>query len=375
VNPTAPALARIADAFPQRYADGRERFRAAARARGANLDEHLHPSARGPEGEALAIDVALLGARDAGALLVVSSGTHGVEGFCGSGIQVALLEDDTVQAALAQSGAALALVHAVNPYGFAHLRRTNEDNVDLNRNFRDFGQPIPPNAAYEEVHGFLVPTCWPPGPDTEQPLGAYLARHGPARLQAAITSGQYRHPDGLFYGGAGPAWSNTVLRAFFAAVAGARRRLCWIDLHTGLGPAGHGEKIYSGPDDAAMLARTRATFGADVTSFYTGSSASAAVTGSVSAAAIDACPQAEYAGIGLEFGTVPLAEAIQALRADQWLVGHPGAPEPVRTAIKRALRHAFYLDDPAWKAMVYGQARVAVHQALQGLASPDRRSW
>jgi hypothetical protein len=94
---------------------------------GAVVESHVHPSARGPDDGELAMDVARVGPPDADALLVVSSATHGVEGFCGSGIQVALLGDPAVAAALASSGAALLLVHAVNPYGFAHVRRTNAE--------------------------------------------------------------------------------------------------------------------------------------------------------------------------------------------------------------------------------------------------------
>ena len=357
----------LSSAFGETYAAARARFRSAADARKAEVNEHVHPRAKGPDGEALAIDVARLGARDAASLLVVTSGTHGVEGFCGSGIQVALLDDPAFHAALTRAGVEALMVHAVNPYGFAHIRRVNEDNIDLNRNFRDFDAPIARNAAYAEVHPFIVPAAWPPGPDTEQKLGAYLAQRGPSALQAAVTVGQYEFPDGLFYGGASPAWSNVVLRYIFRALGAQRRCIGWIDIHTGLGPAGHGEKIYSGPDDAAMLARTRAWFGADVTSFYTGSSTSAEVTGSVSAAAIESCPGVTYAGIGLEFGTVPLEHVLQALRADQWLENHPDAPAPKQAAIKRALRDAFYTDSPIWKGMVYGQARAAVFAALQGL--------
>src|SRR5512143_338848 len=149
-------MATLQTAFAPDYATARARFRAAAAARDAAQTEYLHPAARGPSGETLAIDLAVLGPRDAEALLVVSSGTHGVEGFCGSGIQVALLEDPAITCTLTGGPLALALVHAVNPYGFAHIRRTNEDNVDLNRNFLDFDAPLPSSAAYAEVHGFIV---------------------------------------------------------------------------------------------------------------------------------------------------------------------------------------------------------------------------
>jgi hypothetical protein len=49
--------------------------------------------AAGREGEALAMDVARDGPPDADKLLIVSSACHGVEGFCGSGVQVYALHD------------------------------------------------------------------------------------------------------------------------------------------------------------------------------------------------------------------------------------------------------------------------------------------
>ena len=95
-------------------------------------------------------------------------------------------------------------VHAVNPHGFSYGRRVNEDNVDLNRNFRDFAEPPPVNAAYAEVHPLLLPATWPPPQENEAGIGAWIAPHGERAFQAAVTGGQYAFPDGLFYGGARP---------------------------------------------------------------------------------------------------------------------------------------------------------------------------
>jgi hypothetical protein len=89
-------------------------------------------------------------------------------------------------------------------------------------------------------------------------------------------------------------------------------------------------------------------------------------------AALDACPHPENTGIALEYGTRPLADVMQALRADQWLANHPDADDALRGAIKRAMREAFHDERDAWKALAYGQARVAVLQALRGLATPAR---
>lgn len=364
----APTMRDPADAFSATYAEARSKFLAAAQARGCAVESHVHPSARGAEGEPLAMDVATVGRMDADAILVVTSATHGVEGFCGSGCQVALLGDDAFAAAVDATGVAVTFVHAVNPYGFSHLRRTNEDNVDLNRNFRAFSPPPARNGAYAEVHPMLVPDAWPPTPENEARIAAYMALHGAIAYQTAVSSGQCEHADGLFYGGTKPAWSNGMLRGVLRQLGRSRRKLGLIDLHTGLGPCGHGEKIYMGEGDAASVARTRSFFGADVTSYYDGSSTSAKLSGVIYQAALDECPAAEFTGMALEYGTLDLMAVLGALRGDQWLANHAAAPSSQRAAIKRAVRDAFYVDRPDWKAMVWGQARVAALQALKGLA-------
>ncbi|HSQ81152.1 MAG TPA: M14 family metallopeptidase [Casimicrobiaceae bacterium] len=357
----------ITEAFSPTYAKAREKFVAAAAALRLPAERHVHPAARGAEGEELSVDVARLGNPDGDALLVLTSGMHGVEGFCGSGCQTALLHDEAILAAVEASGVGVLLHHAVNPYGFSHLHRTNEDNVDLNRNFRDFARPPARNAAYAEVHAMMVPAEWPPTPANGAAIAAYVAAQGRAALQSAVSSGQSDCPDGLFYAGVAPVWSNVVLRDVLHRHGAGRRKLGWIDFHTGLGPWGHGEKIYSGPADPVMIARAKAWYGADVTSFYDGSSTSPLLTGVSFHAALEACPEVEFTGIALEYGTLSLEATLQALRADQWLRNHPGTDAATRAAIKRQLRDAFHDEREEWKAMVYAQARVAVLQALRAM--------
>ena len=357
----------IAAAFAPTYAAARARFVAAAAALKLCTERHVHPSAKGAEGEELSVDVALLGNPDAQALLVLTSAMHGVEGFCGSGCQVGMLHDEAILTAVEASGIAVLFHHAINPYGFSQLHRTNEDNVDLNRNFRDFSSAPTPNEAYAGVHAMMVPDRWPPTPDNGAAIAAYVGTHGRTALQAAVSSGQSDRPDGLFYAGVAPAWSNVVLRDVLHRHGAGRSKLAWIDFHTGLGPWGHGEKIFSGPPDPTMIARAKAWYGADVTSFYDGSSTSVALTGVAFHAALEACPAAEFTGIALEYGTLSLDATLQALRADQWLRNHPGADEATRAAIKRQLKDAFHDEREAWKAMVYAQARVAVLQALRAM--------
>jgi hypothetical protein len=109
----------------------------------------------------------------------------------------------------------------------------------------------------------------------------------------------------------------------------------------------------------------------DVTSIYDGSSSSAVLTGMMWLAAYGECPQAEYTGIALEYGTLPQPEVMTALRADQWLENHPEVDDAKRTAIKRQVRDAFYTDTDEWKARIVEQGVDAAWGAVRGLAGPD----
>jgi hypothetical protein len=322
----------------------------------------------GRDGELLAMDVVHEGRRDAKSLLIVSSACHGVEGFCGSGVQHALLGDPGWHELLRERQVAVLYVHALNPYGFSWWRRTTHENVDLNRNFHDFSRPLPTNPAYDEIAALLVPPTWPPSAEVNAALQRYVATHGLQALQQAVTSGQHAHPEGLFYGGHNPTWSQVTLRHVLQDHATRCERLAWIDLHTGLGPSGVGERIFACRDDAAALARARAWWGDGITSIYDGSSASARLTGLMWMSAYEECPQAEYTGIALEYGTVPITEVVEALRADQWLENHPEAGEAQARAIKQRMRDAFYTDTGTWKAAVIAQAFDAARQAVVGLS-------
>jgi hypothetical protein len=353
--------------FAGSYAEARAKFLAAAGARDVAVTSEVLPRLRGADGEELAMDVARLGPSDADAMFVLTSATHGIEGYCGSGAQVGLLHDDAFVQAARAAGIAVLFVHAVNPHGFSYGRRVNEDNVDLNRNFRDFAVPLPQNAAYAEIHSILLPGSWPPPKESDEAIGAYISTRGERAFQAALTSGQYTYPEGLFYGGARPTWSNRTLRAVLRRHVAGRRRVAWIDFHTALGPRGHGEKIYAGRNAPEDLARARAFWGDEVTSFYDGSSTSANVTGFVTSAGYDECPDAEFTAMALEYGTVPLAHVFRTLRADHWLHNHPEA-QALRPAIRKALRDAFYVDADDWKDQVYAQAQRAALATVERLA-------
>jgi hypothetical protein len=281
-----------------------------------------------------------------------------------------LIRDSAFHTAARAAGVAVLYVHALNPWGFSWWRRTTHENVDLNRNWHDFSKPLPHNAAYEEMAHALLPATWPPAAENEAVLAAFAERHGARALQEAITGGQYQFDQGLFFGGRNPTWSQQTLRHVLEEHGTRCSRLAWIDIHTGLGPSGHAELIFAGRDDASAVARARAWWGADVTSIYDGSSASALLSGLIFNAAYQECPQAEYTGIAFEVGTVPMQEVIGALRQDQWFENQPSAPAADRAAARRRMRDTFYTDTAQWKHQVVDQGLDVAGAALRGLAGP-----
>jgi hypothetical protein len=152
----------------------------------------------------------------------------------------------------------------------------------------------------------------------------------------------------------------------------ASMRVAWIDIHTGLGPSGYGERIWAGGNDAVAIARAKRWWGGDgktpVTSTHDGSSTSAPLTGLMWYSVADECPQAEYTGIAMEYGTQPLQDVLQALRAEQWLQLHPEASPETHRAIKAQFLAAFYTDTDEWKRAILSQARESMLQAVAGLA-------
>jgi len=358
--------------FSSNYAQARARFLAAAQARADRMESFL-VDATGVAGEELSTDVAMISPQHAQRLLIITSATHGVEGFCGSACQLALLDDEPLLARAAEAGIALLLIHAINPYGFSWCSRTNEDNIDLNRNAQRFGEPLPINPDYAELHDFLVPPVWPPTTKNQQAIAGYIEQYGSIRYRDAVSRGQYTHPDGIFFGGKAHSQSLRTLNEVLRTHASQFADIGWIDVHTGLGPRGHGEKIFAGRRDPEEVARARRWWGLDVAVPFAGTSASADITGHLASTIYASCPDSRHTLMALEFGTVPFDAMVEALRGEAWLRIHPEASTDVAQSIRQNMRNAFYCDHELWQGMVLGQSRVAILQALCGLADESSR--
>ena len=207
-------MVSIPECFSESYAEARTKFCSAAAASGRRDPLVAQPQRPRPERRgALPRHRALRPARraqHAGADL----GTHGVEGHCGSGAQIAWLRDRRRREAA--QGYRGADVHAHQP---ARLR------LDAARE-RGQRRPQPQlrrsRQGLSEERGLSRARRRRPAPrlersvasaETERIFASYAQNHGAFGLQGAMSSGQYTHPDGIFFGGARPTWSNRTMRA------------------------------------------------------------------------------------------------------------------------------------------------------------------
>jgi hypothetical protein len=356
--------------FSSSYAEARAKFLDAARATGAQISQYEHPSQKGPEGESLYLDVAVIGDTLAPNVMVVGSGTHGIEGFSGSAAQTAWMLDGGAKRVAA--GTAMVFLHAHNPWGFAHHQRVTEENVDLNRNFVDHSKPYPPNPGYDVLHAGISPSRW----DEESirnvfaTLDRFRETQGEQAFSDAYNGGQYSRPDGFFFGGRRSQWSNDAFRAAIRKHVGHAKRAALIDLHTGIGPyLDHVFLCFHAPGSPAYE-RARRWWGERAVNRQGSTHKALAVYRGLLIDAFQAeLAQAETTAVVIEFGTRTRTEMQRANLSLRWLREH-GKDDPERAKEVRAdYVEAFYPSDPRWRDEVLAQSRVFLDQAAAGIAA------
>ncbi len=338
--------------FSPDYNTARDRFRKAVEREGGRLDA-LELDAEGPEGTDLTIDIAWFGSVNPKRALVHSSGLHGVEGFAGSAIQLRLLDQ---MPAIAE-GDAIAIVHILNPYGMAWLRRFNENSVDLNRNFlgedeRYSGTP----EAYPGLNSFLNPAS-PPSLDLFSLRVAWLiARHGLAAMKEAIVSGQYEYPKGLFFGGKRLEQGAQLYLEWVRKHLSTTERVLAVDIHTGLGKSGEDTLLV----DRNVHARARRLFGRRVAPLDADRSVAYETRGGLDMRVTDLLPNVDF--VGQEFGTYGPIHVLHALREEnRWHhYGGGGIDHPVKIGLKEA----FCRDQESWRQKVLTRGCEMFEQAV-----------
>ena len=356
------------EAFSDSYAEARRKFVEGARRAGAKLTSYKHPSERGPGGEPLYLDVSVLGPGDASRVFAVGSGTHGIEGYPGSAVQRAWLRGRP----RLPKDTAVVFFHAQNPWGFAHKTRTTEENVDLNRNFIDFSKPFPANPGYEELHPYIATPTWDEASIEEifRRLDAFREKAGEKSFSDAFNGGQYRHADGIFYGGARPQWANSAFRAAVDTHLDKARSVAFLDLHTGIGPRNGHVYLCFHPEASPARERARAWWGERAVNLDGVTHKQLATyNGTIIEAFAGMLPKVEVTSIVIEFGTLPRREMQRAGLAQHWM-RFEGPRDPVLAAkVRREYEAAFYPADPEWRRAVLEQSRDFIDRGVAGVSS------
>jgi hypothetical protein len=348
--------------FAPDYLTARNHFRAALRAvEPAEMESIPFPGV-GPQREDLTLDMARLGPRNARKLVVVSSGLHGVEGFLGSAIQCFCFQIDL------PPDTALLLLHALNPFGFAHLRRTDADNIDLNRNFLRPGQRYAgSHTLYAHLDVLLNPASPPPllDPFVFRAYGQLL-RYGQRALMQAIAQGQYDYPHGLFFGGQRPAHTHLVLAAHLHRWLEPAQRILHLDLHTGLGSR-RGALLLDPlltPPKVAWLRRWFPRVQEPQQAAYT-------TQGGFDAWCMTQYAALNYTAVCAEFGTYSPLRVIGALRAENRAHFHARPGSLAYRWAKQRLRHALTPTSPRWQRRTLAIGLEWVQQAALALTDPE----
>ena len=354
----------IARYFSLSYTESREKFLAAAEQAGASVNSVKHPLL-GPEGEDLYMDVACLGPEGAESGIVIVSGTHGIEGFCGAGVQIALLSNPVELEKFRDLR--LVLIHGHNPHGFAWLRRVNEDNIDLNRNYVDFSQEQDANEYYLEVKELVLPEQF--NEDSEAAMQQWVKDNGIENYQKAVMNGQRIDPQGIFYGGLKASWSNQTMHRVLPEALAGQKNVSLMDIHTGLGPYGHGDLIHAYPKGALEYDTLAQWYGDEMIAIAAGEygEVEAVPRGPIVSSLDTILPNGKSFAFVNEYGTVDFDRVIKAIRADNWLHITGDLDSEQGRAIKQEMRDCFYCVKDEWRQMIWDRAIWSFEQMAAGL--------
>lgn len=309
-------------------------------------------------------------------LLVLISGTHGVEGYVGSAMQNLLIKENFLSKRDENLG--ILFVHALNPYGFKLNRRVSESNIDLNRNF-DISTELfsLKNEGYHTVDALLNPTL-PAGSGLWDRTAFYgkslfaIAKYSMDSLRRAILKGQYDTPEGIYFGGKGFEPQKAILEKLLLEKSQGYKQVLLIDLHTGYGERGR-LHLFADQDpilDDQYMKQVFAGLPMDYDSkedFYK------ATGGIVLYGAQLFKDRARYAGIVFEFGTLDSQTTLGSLDSLYRMVRenqafHFGCKNSEADAqVKALFEDMFYPRHPAWQKTAAEQFRHFLATSLDNL--------
>jgi hypothetical protein len=321
----------------------------------------------------LSVTAALLHASRPKRLLVLVTGIHGVEGYTGAAVVRLLLSQLLLGTDAETTG--LLIVHALNPYGFAHKLRVNRNNVDLNRNCAQLDADLMCNddTAYAELASVLSPKRPARVGRAAQTQFALRmlrtrSRIGDKAVRQATLGGQYSDALGVFWGGDRVQPEIRFFQGLYERLAAQYPEVLLIDMHTGYGDRGQAYALFGRTDTPSIAACTE--LGVQSTQ---GRELSYDVFGDLVQYCYGAAkrlqPTGVFDGLALEVGTHGLSTLAQlqdlySVVLENQTRHHGLARAEHEAPVQRAFRELFFPSDSSWRAQVLRNCLRAVSNLL-----------
>ena len=354
--------------FASEYVTARQQFLDRAE-RMDLIVESIPISKKGPHEETLSTDYLWFGPKDAKKLILHTSGVHGVEGFPGSAAAVHILDGFRKKKLRLPNDCAIAFAHIINPWGMAWLRRVNEDNADLNRNFLPPGEPYdgePEN--YAKLDHLLNPTSMQTGREYYTIRAAWHSfKLGFANAKQAVQEGQYTRPKSLQYGGGKLAESSQNFIAWCERNLSHVDEIVWIDFHTGLGPFGVDSLLVGEGVDEQEL---KQQYGPRVQPLDPKKGVAYKIRGGIQAGIEARFPNKNWTCITQEFGTIKPIPLLRLARAENRMTQWSGKP-PLRllgSTERREMLDAFNPRSMKWRRMILERSQAIIVDAIAQLS-------
>jgi len=253
----------------------------------------------------------------------------------------------------------------------AHDRRQNESNVDLNRNWRRSARDPEHNFAYDQLHALACPDTptMPSFDDLMGAIGPIVDEHGIDWVRDGITKGQYRHADGLHFGGDRTEESCLVLEQDIPELLGSADQVLTVDLHTGVGPLGALTLLSSRPPGSPQDGFLRAAFGDVEATVGNPTPASTPKSGPIASGIADVLPGAECFAVTPEIGTASDMEQLATTYQEQWVHRVGDLEDPEHRRARWRYRCCFTPDDREWERTALGGGRPLLDQAISAVAT------
>ncbi|MCG1020768.1 DUF2817 domain-containing protein [Sutcliffiella horikoshii] len=309
-------------------------------------------------------------------LIIITSGVHGVEGYVGSAMLDIFLENFI--APLDKENTGIVLVHGVNPIGMMEMRRYNENNVDLNRNFiynwDTFDKEM--NTDYEDLKAFLQPEN-KISTITWRDLKFYgeiaktVLTDGTTKIEKALLSGQYTQPKGVYYGGKDDEPSTEFIKGLFEEILLTEyANILHVDLHTGYGPR-YQMSIFSSGKETMSQEEAQEAFGYPLV-FTPDSDEYYVTNGDVpeyfAMLKEEIAPSKSLYSTTFEFGTMgdglwASIDSVKRTIMENQMIHHGSNDEHSKEILDSRYREMFYPSEQKWR----DKAKADFIQAMEGV--------